>query len=321
MRISRRSGSTPSRNASLPAMSVKAEARPLSGPLPHGGPPGATVAVEPLLGAELHVPRQFFESSGGRLAVLRATGIGVPRSRWWWAPVPAYLIHHPSAGPVLVDTAMHASVEAKPAANLGRVVSAIGSFRMPSGDLPTQLRERGIDPKSIETIVMTHLHVDHASGIAEFPNATFVLSKREWEAATTISRPLLHGYRRAHFDYLFDYRTIDFNGPLIDSYATFGRTFDLFGDGSIRLAFTPGHSEGHVSVVAHLRERDFVIAGDAVWTRDQLAGNNVPPRPEDMHEWQRSRRELQRFREGFPDAVVVPGHDPAVWEELEARYE
>jgi glyoxylase-like metal-dependent hydrolase (beta-lactamase superfamily II) len=40
-----------------------------------------------------------------------------------------------------------------------------------------------------------------------------------------------------------------------------------------------------------------------------------------MHEWQRSRRELQRFREGFPDAVVVPGHDPAVWEELEARYE
>ncbi len=301
-------------------MSVKAEARPLAGPLP-GGPQGTTVAVEPLLGAELRAPRQFFESAGGRLGMVRATGIGVPRSRWWWAPVPAYLIHHPTAGPVLVDTAMHPSVEAKPAANLGRAVAAVCSFRMPDGDLPSQLRERGIDPKSIETIVMTHLHIDHASGIAEFPNATFVLSEREWQAATTVARPLLHGYRRAHFDYLFDYRTVDFDGPLIDSYATFGRTFDLFGDGSVRLAFTPGHTEGHVSVVAHLRDHDFVIAGDAVWTRDQLAGKNVPPRPEDMHEWQRSRRELQRFGEGFPNAVIVPGHDPAAWEELEDRYE
>ncbi|MGB3099440.1 MAG: N-acyl homoserine lactonase family protein [Solirubrobacterales bacterium] len=302
-------------------MSVKAEAKPLTGPLPGGGSVGTTVAVEPLLGAEMHVPRQFFESDGGRLAMLKAIGIGVPRSRWWWAPVPAYLIQHPKAGAVLVDTALHPSVAAKPAANLGRAAAMVGKFRMPNGDLPTQLRERGVDPKSIETVVMTHLHLDHASGIAEFPNATFVLSDPEWTAATTVPRPITHGYRRAHYDYLFDYRTIDFGGPLIDSYASFGRTFDLFGDGSIRLAFTPGHTDGHLSVVARLREHDFVIAGDAVWTADQLDGKNVPPRPEDVHEWQRSRRELQRFKEGFPTAVIVPGHDPFAWEQLEARYE
>jgi glyoxylase-like metal-dependent hydrolase (beta-lactamase superfamily II) len=301
-------------------MSVKAEAKPLAEPL-SGGPEGTTVAVEPLLGAEMQVPKRLLESSGGRLALLRASGIGVPKSHWSWAPVPAYLIHHPQAGPILVDTALHPSVEAKPAANLGRAVAAATSFRMPNGDLPTQLRGRGVDPKSIETVVMTHLHVDHASGIAEFPNATFVLSEREWEAATTVGRPLLHGYRRAHFDYLFDYRTIDFDGPLIDSYATFGRTFDLFGDGSVRLALTPGHTDGHLSVVARLRQHDFVIAGDAVYTLDQLAGKNVPARPEDMHEWQRSRRELQRFSEGFPSAVIVPGHDPDAWAKLSPRYE
>ena len=66
---------------------------------------------------------------------------------------------------------------------------------------------------------------------------------------------------------------------------------------------------------------DFVIAGDAVYTRDQLNGDNVPPRPHDEHQWQRSRRELQRFARQFPQAVVVPGHDPAVWAELEERYE
>ena len=302
-------------------MSVKAETRPLSEPLPGGGASGVTVTVEPLLGAETQTPQRFMESNGGRLALLRATGIGVPKSRWWWIPIPAFLIRHPIAGPILVDTAMHASVDAKPSANLGRTIAAFAKFRMPEGDIPTQLRARGIDPKAIKTVVMTHLHFDHASGMAEFPNSTFVLSEDEWEAATTCSRPLLEGYRRSHFDYLFDYRTIDFNGPEVGSYASFGRTFDLFGDGSIRLAFTPGHTLGHVSVIARLRDHDFVIAGDAVYTRAQLNGDNVPPRPHDEHQWQRSRRELQRFARQFPQAVVVPGHDPAVWAELEERYE
>lgn len=302
-------------------MTVKAQTRPLSEPLPGGGPSGTTVSVEPLLGAETQTPQRFLESNGGRLALLRSAGIGVPKSRWWWIPIPAFLIHHPTAGPILIDTAMHPSVDAKPSANLGRAIATFAKFRMPSGDISTQLRAREIDPKSIGTVVMTHLHFDHASGMAEFPNSTFVLSDAEWEAATTGQRPLLDGYRRSHFDYLFDYRTIDFAGAGIESYASFGRTFDLLGDGSIRLAFTPGHTAGHVSVIARLRDHDFVIAGDAVYTRDQLEGKNVPPRPHDEHQWQRSRRDLQRFARQFPQAVVVPGHDPAVWAELDERYE
>jgi glyoxylase-like metal-dependent hydrolase (beta-lactamase superfamily II) len=304
-------------------MTMKAQTKPLTDVLPGGGPAGCTVAVEPYRGAEAKSPPAGLESTGGqgRIAQARALGIGVPRSKWKWIPFPAFVIEHPTAGPVLVDTALHPSVSAKPAANLGRFFASATSYRMPDGDLPTQLRARGIDPKSIKTVILTHLHFDHTSGIAEFPNATFVLAAREWEAATTVSRPAVHGYRRAHFDYLFDYRTLDFDGPLIDSYATFGRTFDLFGDGSIRLAFTPGHTLGHMSVIAHLASRDFVIAGDAVYTEAQLRGENEPARPEDLHQWQRSQRELRRFAERFPNAVVVPGHDAAYWETLKRRYE
>ena len=158
---------------------------------------------------------------------------------------------------------------------------------------------------------MTHMHLDHTSAISEFPNSTFVVSEAEWEAAATGPRPLLNGYRRAHFDYAFDYRTVDFDRGGIDSYATFGRTFDLFGDGSIRLAFTPGHSAGHMSVIAHLEERDFVIGGDAMYTYGQLEGNApLPPRPFDAHNYRRSLQELKLFHREFPDAVVTPGHDP-----------
>ena len=137
--------------------------------------------------------------------------------------------------------------------------------------MPAQLRERGLDPGEIPVVVMTHLHIDHTSAISEFPNSTFVVSETEWEAAATGSQPDCSTATAApHFDYAFDYRTIDFDRGGIDSYATFGRTFDLFGDGSIRLAYTPGHSAGHMSVIARLAERDFVIGGDAIYTLGQL---------------------------------------------------
>ena len=301
---------------------LKAQATPLDGPLPGGGESGTAVVVEPLLGGSLLVPPGFLESKGGRLANLRMLGIGTPRSKWWLIPVPAYLITHPTAGPILVDTGLHGSVAAKPSANLGKVAARFSKPRIePGRDIPSQLRERGIDAKDLKTVVMTHMHIDHTSGIAEYPNATFVVSKAEWEAATTDPRPFMRGYVPAHYDYLFDYRTIDFDGPGITSYASFGRSFDLLGDGSIRLAYTPGHSEGHCSVVAHLADRDLVIAGDAIYTSRQLEGVDPPPRPLDVHRWQRSLRELQQFARTYPKAEILPGHDPERWKTVAKRYE
>jgi glyoxylase-like metal-dependent hydrolase (beta-lactamase superfamily II) len=168
---------------------------------------------------------------------------------------------------------------------------------------------------------MTHMHFDHTSGMSQFPGAMFVVTDAEWEAATGESRPLLHGYRPAHFDYAFDYRTISYGADSVSSYANFGRTFDLFGDGSVRLASTPGHSAGHQSVICRLRDRDLVIAGDAIYTIGQLEDAPEPPRPEDRHNWQRSMRELRQFARTYPQAVIIPGHDPEHWKTLEKRYE
>jgi len=108
----------------------------------------------------------------------------------------------------------------------------------------------------------------------------------------------------------------------IDSYATFGRAFDLFGDGSIRLAYTPGHSAGHISVIAHLGERDFVIGGDATYTAAQLDGSApLAPRPFDEHNYRRSLQELKLFKREYPAAIVTPGHDAEFYAGLSARYE
>jgi glyoxylase-like metal-dependent hydrolase (beta-lactamase superfamily II) len=305
-----------------PAVKVKAHKRPLSRPL-SGGTEGATVAVDVLEIGRVTAPPQFFERAGGeRIGRLRMLGPLTPRSNWWKVPCPAYLVTHPTAGHCVVDTGLHPSVTSKPSANMGRAVAWYGRPELePGEDLPAQLRAKGVDPKTISTVVMTHLHFDHASGMAEFAGASFVLSEREWEAATTGQNPFFHGYRPAQYDYAFDYRTIDFDGPTVGSYASFGRTFDLFGDGSVRLAYTPGHSAGHQSVICRLRDRDLVIAGDAIYTLAQLADAPPPPRPEDPHTWRRSVQELRLFQRQYPQAVIIPGHDPRTWAEHKRRYE
>ena len=147
-------------------MKVKATPRPLTGPL-QGGTPGATVAVEPLDTGWFEVPPAFLESAG-RLATLRMLGIGTPRSRWWTIPVPSFLIHHPSAGPFLVDTGLHPSVTAEPSANLGRIITRFSRPNLEAGkDIAAQLRSRGLEAKDIKTVVMTHMHFDHTSAMSE----------------------------------------------------------------------------------------------------------------------------------------------------------
>jgi glyoxylase-like metal-dependent hydrolase (beta-lactamase superfamily II) len=303
-------------------MKVHVEAKPLHEPLA-GGTPGATVSVEPLIAGHVTWAQTMMERPGGRLETLKLLRALVSGEPAMTVPCPAFLIRHPSAGAVLVDTGLHPSIATDGKENFGRVAAHVGNPSLEAGtDVPAQLRSRGLDPGEIPVVVMTHMHIDHTSAISEFPGSTFVVSEVEWEAATVGPKPLLNGYRRAHFDYAFDYRTIDFNRAGIDSYSSFGRCFDLFGDGSIRLAYTPGHSAGHMSVIAHLSERDFVIGGDATYTQGQLEGDApLAPRPFDAHNYRRSLQELKLFRREFPQAIVTPGHDPSFFEKLGDRYE
>ncbi len=306
----------------MATMNVHVEPQPLHEPLA-GGTPGARVAVEPMVAGHVDFPLATMVNPGGRfltLKLLRALLRGKPPHI---CPVPAFLIRHPSAGPILVDTGLHPSIATDGRENFGGVSNRFGKPSLkPGEDVPAQLRAKGLEPGEIPIVVMTHMHIDHTSAISEFPHSTFVVSATEWEAATNGPKPTINGYLRAHFDYAFEYRTVDFDRGGIDSYASFGRTFDLLGDGSVRLAFTPGHSAGHISIVCRLAEVDFVIGGDAMYLAGQLDGALAPPpRPFDSHNFRRSLQELRLFRSQFPDAVITPGHDPEFYPRLRPRYE
>jgi N-acyl homoserine lactone hydrolase len=300
-------------------METAAEPRPAELPLA-GGRAGANVTLHPLLTGRMSAPASWFLRSEGRLGARRAFGIGVPKKDMRQAPVPAFLVEHPGAGLILIDTGFHPSVAVNPRQNLGRVVLfAYKDLEMdPSQAVSAQLRERDLSTGDIRVVVMTHLHADHASAISEFPDSTFIVSKPEWEAATDAGR--MHGYVKRQFDHGFDYRLLDFDGPDASSFSGFGRSFDLFGDGSVRTVFTPGHTLGHMSVVLRTKSREVLVAGDAAYLRETLETSHLPYRVEDEHLFRRSLREIAQYRKETPDALIIPGHDWDAWQALDAEY-
>ncbi len=298
-------------------MAVQTSPRPLDGPLP-GGTAGAVVTVEPMVTGRIQVPKAIQASPSGEMGLIKS--LRAMRGETWAVPVPAFLVHHPSAGPLLVDTGLHPSIATDPDANLGRLAASFTEPEVTKGeDVPARLRAKGIEPSTLRTVVMTHLHVDHASAVSEFPGAAFIVSKAEWEDATTGLLPILKYYRPQQFDHAFDFRTVDYEAPSINSFSTFGRSFDLFGDGSVVLVSTPGHSAGHQSVVLKTGIGPLVIAGDAIFLEDQLdPGADLAARARDRHNYERSIRELALYRREHPSVTITPGHDPGFYEQLPA---
>lgn len=233
----------------------------------------------------------------------------------------AFLIEHPSAGPVLVDTGIHSQATVRLRDNFGRVNAFF--FRTlsmsPQQSVAAQLRELGIEPAEVELVVMTHLHVDHASAMAEFPSATFLCGAAEWRAATARFGEW-SGYVSSQLPPASRVRTIDFGVSESGQHPPFERTLDLFGDGAITLLDTPGHSSGHISVLVRVEGGEALLVGDAAYTLRSIREQILPWRTIDDETYRRSLGQLRAYAEQHPDAVVIPTHDEDGWDGLRAVY-
>jgi N-acyl homoserine lactone hydrolase len=319
-----RDPSSPSASGPSSTSRSTLRATPATLPLP-GGQTGAHVAMQPLLCAEMSGPIGWFHRTTGPTAALKALGIGVSAEQQIAVPIVAFLVEHPTAGTILVDTGFHPSIAGGPKAernaNLGPIGRVMGrSIRMrPEQTVAAQLEARGIDPAGVGLIVMTHLHFDHASALSDFPGATVLVCEQEWRAARRRGSSL-RGYCAAQLDPRQSYRTVDFSTPPAEPRGSFAQTLDVLGDGSLILASTPGHSDGHMSVILRLGSREALIAGDAIYTLATLREGERPWRAEDNVAFEHSIAEIQGYDREHPDALIVPGHDMEHWRTLESRY-
>ena len=173
-------------------------------------------------------------------------------------PVSAYLIEHPK-GLLLFDTGWHREVS--PNGEYDRIAQVkhmgVGHFLLNQAILPKgealveQLAARNIFPEDIDCVIMSHLHTDHASGLKQFAKAKKIL----------VSTPELEDTKKFPIRYVssmwngINFETFDFtdsgNGPV-------GKSFDLFGDGSIELINIPGHTSG-LAAMKITAENKFVL--------------------------------------------------------------
>jgi len=294
--------------------------KPLPLPLP-GGSKDAHVTVRPLLTAELAVPPGFFEAPKSRLKKL---GVWLKLIRganpsWGNCPIPAYLVTHPTAGDFLIDTGLHRSCAQPGGGNLGKVGRFYRITMNPGQSAAERLEARGINPDALKLVLMTHLHNDHASGCQDFPNATFVCDQLEWDAAHE-KRSWMNGYEPTQFDIAIDWRAVDYFSEGVEHFAGFSKTIDLFGDGSVRLISTPGHSNGHQSVLLRLEHGELLVVADAAYTEPTLDRLAEPLIYADKYQFERSLREIRAYRTQTPNALLIPGHDSEAWHRLDSVY-
>ncbi len=271
------------------------------------------VRVHPLITARMKAMPAFLERPGGPkpLAMIRGFGLHIPRSRWTWLPIPAFLVEHPEAGPILVDTGLHEQVATDVGGALGGLAKVAFTIDMkPEWAVPHQLRARGVEPEAVKTIVMTHLHYDHASGLSQFPGATVHVDAREHEAAS--KGKLLEG---------FIPRLLTTPGQRWETFPHEQDEVDLLGDGTIRLLRTPGHTPGHRSVALRLASGgDLLLAGDAAYATSTIERSLTPLLTWDDDAYRASLARVQTWAREHPGAPVIPGHDADTWPTLAETY-
>jgi glyoxylase-like metal-dependent hydrolase (beta-lactamase superfamily II) len=135
-----------------------------------------------------------------------------------------------------------------------------------------QIRALGLDPADVRHIVTTHLDLDHAGGLPDFPEAEVHVFEREHEAAVDPSLRDRMRYPSCHFDHGPNWSTHGAGG---DSWFGFESTRILPGlDPEILMIPLPGHSRGHTAVAVRDGEGWLLHCGDAYFHRNEMS---MPP--------------------------------------------
>ena len=248
-------------------------------------------------------------------------------SRRWTDPLPinVYVIEH-ERGLVLFDTGQDRRSLTDPAyfpgGLIGHLYARLARFAIGPGETLTErLRGLGYETEQVRTVVLSHLHQDHIGGLRELGHAEILVSAREWaELRSRFAE--VSGLLARHID-LPGLRWAQVTPAATDdeSIAPFAAAHDIFGDGSLLLVPTPGHTPGSLSLL--LRQPGMppmLFVGDLTYDVDRLAVGSVPGVGA-RRGLRRSTQLVNALRQRYPDLLVLAAHDPAAAGLLERALE
>jgi glyoxylase-like metal-dependent hydrolase (beta-lactamase superfamily II) len=175
----------------------------------------------------------------------------------------------------------------------------------PKVSLVDLLAKIDIKPEQIKYVGISHYHADHTGQIASFPKATLLIGSKEWEA---ISSPKpAEGVNFKPFESWIK------GESKVEPVPT---DKDVFGDGTVIMLRTPGHTAGHSSLLVKLPQMGPVIlSGDAVHFRENYDSNGVPWFNYDRAQTVASIERLKKIASNLKATVIIQ-HDARDIEKL-----
>jgi len=231
-----------------------------------------------------------------------------------WVPSLAYLVEHPSGQRVLLDSGARAGE----CSYQILVVLDFPCRNKPGEDLVSQLLRDGID--EIEYSVATHFHGDHASGLGPVMaryDPVIIASQDEIDALKSPLRET-QGYRYDQF--ATDMRIAAADDGFLDM-PHIGNAADLFGDGSIWLLATPGHTPGHMSVLLNVTAGPMLLTFDAAHLEATFRYNAPGGLGAELDVASDSISKLKALADALPGVRMIFGHEPAQWTTGAIRYD
>ena len=136
----------------------------------------------------------------------------------------------------------------------------------PKVSVVDQLAQLGVKPEQIQYVGISHYHADHTGQVASFPQSMLLIGKGDWDAITN-PKPAA-GVNAPPFAHWIS------GGGKVEPLLA---DKDVFGDGTVLILNTPGHTPGHHSLLVKLNEKgNMLITGDLVHFHENYETNGVP---------------------------------------------
>jgi N-acyl homoserine lactone hydrolase len=168
----------------------------------------------------------------------------------------------------------------------------------PTVGIADRLREVNVTPDQVKYVGISHFHADHTGQLDPFKNATLFIGKGDWDQIT--SPTPMQGANVAGFKSWIDERR---------KVEALTGDKDVFGDGTVIVLRTPGHTPGHSALLVRLKDMGPVLlSGDAVHFHENYESNGVPPFNFDRGQTIASIERMKQIV-GNVKATVIIQHD------------
>jgi glyoxylase-like metal-dependent hydrolase (beta-lactamase superfamily II) len=170
----------------------------------------------------------------------------------------------------------------------------------PKVGLAERLAEVHVKPEQVKYVGISHFHPDHTGQLSPLTHATLLIGKGDWDGIN--ANPPMPGANVAGFK--------DWMGPAARKVEPLTLDKDVFGDGTVMVIRTPGHTSGHMSTLVRLRSgKNYLLTGDAAHFHENWDTNGVPGFNFDRAQTLASMDRLKKIAANLGATVIIP-HDP-----------